>query len=94
MEVITSISKFSLSASLEGKQIPDFKTIKDLVSIFPNLELGGIDSNEPLTTVNNFKVIEISSKIGTITFPNDETDVEATLLTYGIHQRRKRRSLL
>ena len=76
---ITSISKFSLSASLEGKQIPDFKTIKDLVSIFPNLELGGIDSNEPLTTVNNFKAIEISSKIGTITFPNDETDVEAEL---------------
>ena len=35
---ITSISKFSLSASLEGKQIPDFKTIKDLVSIFPNLD--------------------------------------------------------
>lgn len=76
---ITSISKFSLSASLEGKQIPDFKTIKDLVSIFPNLESGGIDSNEPLTTVNNFKAIEISSKIGTITFPNDETDVEAEL---------------
>lgn len=76
---ITSISKFSLSASLEGKQIPDFKTIKDLVSIFPNLELGGIDSNEPLTIVNNFKAIEITSKIGTITFSNDETDVEAEL---------------
>ena len=65
MEEFTSISKFSLSASLEGKQIPDFNTIKDLVSIFPNLELGGIDSNETLTTVNNFKAIEISSKIGT-----------------------------
>ena len=72
---VTSISKFSLSATLEDNEIPDFKKIKDLVSIFPNLELGGIGSNEPLTIVNNFKATEISSKIGAITFSDDDTDV-------------------
>jgi hypothetical protein len=72
---VTSISKFSLSATLEDKEIPDFKKIKDLVSIFPNLELGGIGFNEPLTVVNNFKAIEISSKIGAITFSDDDNDV-------------------
>ena len=73
---VTSISKFSLSATLEDTEIlPDFKKIKDIVSIFPNLELGGIGSNEPLTIVNNFKATEISSKIGAITFADDDMDV-------------------
>jgi hypothetical protein len=72
---VTSISKFSLSATLEDTEIPDFKKIKDLVSTFPNLELGGIGSNEPLAVVNNFKATEISSKIGAITFLDDDTDV-------------------
>ena len=66
------ISKFSLSASLEGDQKLDFNTIKDLVSVFPGLDLE-IDANEPLTKVNNFKAIEISSEIGKITFPEDKT---------------------
>ena len=75
----TSISKFSLSASFEGKEKPDFGKIKDLVSFFPDLELEGIDYNERLTPVNNFKATEISSKIGTITFSGDDTEIEPEL---------------
>lgn len=66
------ISKFSLSASLEDDQKLDFNTIKDLVSVFPGLDLE-IDANKTLTKVNNFEAIEISSEIGKITFAGDKT---------------------
>jgi hypothetical protein len=75
----TSVSKFSLSASFEDKEKPNFGKIKDLISFFPDLELEGISSNEPLTRVNNFEAVEISSKIGTITFSGDDTEIEPEL---------------
>lgn len=75
----TSVSKFSLSASFEDKEEPDFGKIKDLVSFFPDLELEGIGSNEQLTRVNNFEATEISSKIGTITFSGDDSEIEPEL---------------
>ncbi|MFZ0327248.1 MAG: hypothetical protein WAL66_08105 [Nitrososphaeraceae archaeon] len=59
-DIITPfISKFSLSASLKGEQKPHFNTIKDLVSVFPGLDLR-IDADESLSKVNNFEAIEIS----------------------------------
>lgn len=66
------ISKFSLSASLKRDQEPDLYTIKDLVFVFPGLDLG-IDANKTLTRVNNFEAIEIASEIGKITFAGDKT---------------------
>ncbi len=75
----TSVSKFSLSASFEDKEKPNFGKIKDLISFFPDLELEGISSNEPLTRVNNFEAVEISSKLGTITFSGDDTEIEPEL---------------
>ena len=72
---VTSISKFSHSATFEYTHIPEFKKIKDLSSIFPDLKLGGIDSDEPLAKVNNFEAIEISAEIGEITFSDDDTKV-------------------
>lgn len=72
-DIITPfISKFSLSASLKGEQKPHFNTIKDLVSVFPGLDLR-IDADESLSKVNNFEAIEISSGIGKITFAGDKT---------------------
>jgi hypothetical protein len=76
--VIPFISKFSLSASLKGKQIPRFSTIQDVVTVFPGLDLG-IDTGEMLSKVNNFEVIEISSKIGKIKFSGDDTEIEPEL---------------
>ena len=46
--------------------------MKDLVSVFPGLDLG-IDANKTLSKVNNFEAIEISSEIGKITFAGDKT---------------------
>ncbi len=72
-DIITPfISKFSLSASLKDEQKPHFNTIKDLVSVFPGLDLR-IDAEETLSKVNNFEAIEISSEIGKITFAGDKT---------------------
>lgn len=71
-DIITPfVSKFSLSASLKGEQEPRFNTIKDLVSVFPELDLG-IDLDESLSRVNNFEAIEISSEIGKIMFAGDK----------------------
>ena len=72
-DIITPfISKFSHSASLKGEQKPDFNTMKDLIYVFPGLDLG-IDADESLSKVNNFEAIEISSEIGKITFAGDKT---------------------
>ena len=76
--VIPFISKFSLSASLKGKQIPRFNTMQDVVSVFPGLDLG-IETGKMLSKVNNFEVVEISSKIGKIAFSDDATEIEPEL---------------
>jgi len=46
--------------------------------VFPGLDLG-IDTGEMLSKVNNFEVIEISSKIGKIKFSGDDTEIEPEL---------------
>jgi hypothetical protein len=50
-------SRFSLSASYKIDQNPGFNKFKDLVSVFPRLDLG-ISADEELTKVNNFVAIE------------------------------------
>ena len=61
--------KFSAQAKIEYKQMPNFNTYQDMLSIYPNLKLD-ISPSENLLKVNDFEATEISYDLGNLIFKN------------------------
>ena len=72
------VSKFSHSNSVAFDTNPHFKTIKDVVSLFPGIAQLGIDGDTPVKTANNFRVLEVVRKLCKIQFDKTET-IKASL---------------
>ena len=60
-------SKFSISTDLQVKDSLNLNTLKDVLTIFPNLTLGNIQDNQ-LVNVNDRIVKETSYKLGKLLF--------------------------
>ena len=80
------VSKFSVSAKLEYKQIPNLNTYQDILSIYPDLNFVSKTKGSPLgingaiLTVNGFVAGEVSYDLGKLTFGNGkEAKVQLSL---------------
>jgi len=72
------VSKFSHSTSIATDTMPHFKTIKDVVSMFPGIASLGIDEDTPVKTANDFRALEVVRKLCKFQFGKTET-IKASL---------------
>lgn len=73
-------SKFSHSNSIETAEMPQLKTMKEVVSLFPGLASLSVDENTPVKTANDFKALEVVRKLCKFQF--GETDVVKASLSF------------
>jgi hypothetical protein len=73
-------SKFSHSNSVESAEMPQLKTMKEVVSWFPGLASLNVDEETPVKTANDFKALEVVRKLCKFQF--EESDVVKASLSF------------
>jgi hypothetical protein len=75
-------SKFSHSVSFHTKKELKLKTLRDLLSIFPGLNVLNIDADTELHKGNNFEAKEIFIKLGKIKFLDKKYNTDDLSLSF------------
>ena len=73
-------SKFSHSNSVESAEMPQLKTMKEVVSLFPGLASLNLDEETAVKTANDFKALEVVRKLCKFQF--GEPDVLKASLSF------------
>jgi len=65
-------SKFSQSVTFRKKDMPRIAKVTDILDIFPKLHLSGVHTGSPVVIRSDFKAYEISHRLGTIDFGDEQ----------------------